>query len=79
MKTRLNNIQEILGKPYQNLEFLLKCFSEVLEENGAVQNRRNRQEEEGLGNVNGLWGPQDNILYTFIRSSKSLSLQCIPK
>ncbi len=91
MTTRLNNIQEILGKPYKDLEFLLECFSEVLVENnepelaaqipwiseaepvfdnnmlneqlhlysicfqllnlcevnGAVQNRRRKQESEG--------------------------------
>ena len=100
MNTHLNKIQEILGKPYKDLEFLLQCFSEVLEENneadlaaqipwisqaepvftpgrlkeqlhlysicfqllnlcevnGAVQNRRRKQEVDGLGSVNGLWG-----------------------
>jgi phosphoenolpyruvate carboxylase len=100
MNSHLKEIQEILGKPYQDLEFLLKCFSEVLEENnqsalasqipwisqaepvftpvrlrdqfhlysicfqllnlcevnGAVQNRRRRQEVDGYGSVNGLWG-----------------------
>ncbi len=33
MNTHLNKIQEILGKPYKDLEFLLECFSEVLNEN----------------------------------------------
>ena len=100
MNTHLNKIQEILGKPYKDLEFLLECFSEVLNENketelaaqipwisesepvftndklneqlhmysicfqllnlcevnGAVQNRRHKQEADGLGSVNGLWG-----------------------
>ncbi|MDX2431343.1 MAG: phosphoenolpyruvate carboxylase [Bacteroides sp.] len=100
MNNDLSNIQEILGKPYRDLEFLLQCFSEVLEENnepdlaaqipwisqeepqftpgklkeqlhlysicfqllnlcevnGAVQNRRSKQEADGLGSVNGLWG-----------------------
>jgi len=100
MDTHLNKIQETLGKPYKDLEFLLQCFSEVLEENneldlaaqmpwisqaepvftpgrlneqlhlysicfqllnlcevnGAVQNRRRKQEVDGLGSVNGLWG-----------------------
>ncbi len=105
MSNRLNEIQGLPGKPYRDLEFLLNCFSEVLEENGekalaaqlpwitrsepkfttenkqellhlysicfqlmnlsevngAVQNRRHKQEEEGLGFVNGLWG---NVLRT---------------
>lgn len=100
MHTPLNKIQEILGKPYKDLEFLLECFSEVLVENdeqelakqlpwlsesepefkssnlrellhmysisfqllnlcevnGAVQNRRRKQEVDGYGSVNGLWG-----------------------
>ena len=100
MNTPLNEIQDLLGKPYKDLEFLLRCFSEVLiengeeelasrmpwisggspdftgqnsqkmlhlysicfqllnlsEVNGAVQNRRRKQETEGLGGVNGLWG-----------------------
>lgn len=99
MNTHLSKIQENLGKPYRDLEFLLECFSEVLiengeaelaaqipwitekelkfdsailreqlhlhsisfqllnlcEVNGAVQNRRRKQENEGLGSVNGLW------------------------
>ncbi len=100
MNTRLNKIQEVLGKPYKDLEFLLECFSEVLVENnepelalqlpwisdsepeftgknlkeqlhlysisfqllnlcevnGAVQNRRRKQEDFGYDSVNGLWG-----------------------
>jgi phosphoenolpyruvate carboxylase len=100
MGTLFNEVRELLGKPYRDLEFLLGCFSEVLEENGkkelaaqlpwitvsepvfaaenrqdllhlysicfqlmnlcevngAVQNRRCRQEAEGLDSVNGLWG-----------------------
>jgi len=100
MKTPLKEIQELLGKPYMDLEFLLTCFAEVLKENGepelaakipwisteapsfengnlkklfhlysisfqllnisevngAVQNRRRKQEAEGLESVNGLWG-----------------------
>lgn len=100
MNTHLDKIKAFLGKPYQDLEFLLQCFSEVLEENsefelarqlpwisvtgsgfeshklreqlhmysisfqllnlcevnGAVQNRRRKQEADGYGSVNGLWG-----------------------
>ena len=100
MKTSLNNIKKLLGKPYEDLEFLLKCLAEVLienneaalaaqipwisdkepdfakgskqkllhlysicfqllnlsEVNGAVQARRQKQEQEGLQGVNGLWG-----------------------
>lgn len=33
MNTHLSNIQASLGKPYKDLEYLLACFSEVLEEN----------------------------------------------
>lgn len=32
--SRFNEIKKLLGKPYEDLEFLLNCFSEVLEENG---------------------------------------------
>jgi phosphoenolpyruvate carboxylase len=32
--TRFTEIKNVLGKPYQDMEFLLNCFSEVLEENG---------------------------------------------
>ncbi len=97
---RLNLAQTHLGKPYLDLEFLLKCFQEVLiengeqelaryipwindtgklpmeqfterhvqlfsisfqllnmvEENGAVQNRRKRENDLSLTAVNGLWG-----------------------
>jgi len=31
---RFSEIKNLLGKPYQDLEFLLYCFSEVLNENG---------------------------------------------
>jgi phosphoenolpyruvate carboxylase len=120
MKTPLQEIQKLLGKPYLDLEFLLNCFAEVLEENGepelaaripwiskeepsfengnlkkmfhlysisfqllnisevngAVQNRRRKQEAEGLESVNGLWAnifrdlknrgaTEDMILETF--------------
>jgi phosphoenolpyruvate carboxylase len=98
--TRFNEIKTQLGKPYQDLEFLLECLSEVLKENGedeladqipwistndpdfsgtykhkllqlysiafqllnlsevngAVQNRRQKRDKEGLQVVNGLWG-----------------------
>ena len=30
----LKQLQEKLGKPYEDLEFLLVCLKEVLEENG---------------------------------------------
>jgi phosphoenolpyruvate carboxylase len=33
MTTRFTEIKDLLGKPYWDLEFLLQCFSEVLEEN----------------------------------------------
>jgi phosphoenolpyruvate carboxylase len=100
MKIPFEEIKELLGKPYQDLEFLLQCFAEVLVENGetelaaripwitdrdpafdkgdlkklfhlysisfqllnisevngAVQNRRRKQEKEGLESINGLWG-----------------------
>ena len=100
MKTPFEEIRELLGKPYRDLEFLLHCFAEVLQENGeselaakipwisgeepvfdrenlkkmfhlysicfqllnisevngAVQNRRRKQEAGGLESVNGLWG-----------------------
>ena len=100
MNTPLQEIQNLLGKPYKDLEFLLRCFAEVLienseetlaaimpwitdaspdfteqnrqkilhlysicfqllnlsEVNGAVQNRRRKQDNEGLDGVNGLWG-----------------------
>lgn len=100
MTQPLKEIQQVLGKPYTDLEFLLKCFKEVLienneqelattipwlsssledlkgkdrekylrlysicfqllnlvEVNGAVQNRRHRLEHKGIESVNGLWG-----------------------
>ncbi len=100
MEQLLVEVKERIGKPYTDLEFLLKCFSEVLHENnrselaemmpwisekepvfnsqntesllhlfsisfqllnlaevnGAVQNRRARQEKGGLENVSGMWG-----------------------
>jgi phosphoenolpyruvate carboxylase len=100
MKHLLEEIKKRIGKPYTDLEFLLRCFSEVLHENnqsdlaemlpwiskkepsfdsrntenllhlfsicfqllnlaevnGAVQNRRARQERGGLENVSGMWG-----------------------
>ena len=100
MKQLLNEVKKLIGKPYTDLEFLLKCFSEVLHENnrselaemmpwisgnepdftientesllhlfsisfqllnlaevnGAVQNRRARQEAGGLENISGMWG-----------------------
>jgi phosphoenolpyruvate carboxylase len=37
MKTDLQEIQERLGKPYKDLEFLLQCFSEVLIENNEPE------------------------------------------
>ena len=100
MRTPFEEIKELLGKPYRDLEFLLQCFAEVLQENGeaelaskipwisegepqfdkkniqkmfhlysisfqllnisevngAVQNRRRKQDAKGLDSVNGLWG-----------------------
>jgi len=91
--------RETLGKPYMDLEFLLRCLVEVLEEsgepalaqrvpwlnkhqeistditadkqlhlfslcfqllniveiNGAVQNRRKKEDSESLSSINGLW------------------------
>ena len=102
----LKEIQTLLGKPYDDLEFLLHCLREVLEENnepylavqipwisdkvpdfnegntasllhlhsicfqllnlaevnGAVQKRRQNQQESGLASVNGLWGSVLNDL-----------------
>ncbi|GAB4334263.1 MAG: phosphoenolpyruvate carboxylase [Flammeovirgaceae bacterium] len=94
----LTHVQQKLGKPYHDLEFLLRCLKEVLiendekrlaesipwlshhpidpehftskhiqlysicfqllnmvEVNGAIQNRRKRVEENSLASVNGLW------------------------
>ncbi len=97
---QLEIIKKELGKPYHDLEFLMHCFKEVLEENsefelaqampwicnncsfesinfsrkhfhmfsisfqllnlvetnGAVQNRRKTEEENLLAAINGLWG-----------------------
>ncbi len=97
---KLEIIKKELGKPYHDLEFLMHCFKEVLEENsefelaqampwicnncsfesinfsrkhfhmfsisfqllnlvetnGAVQNRRKTEEENSLAAINGLWG-----------------------
>ncbi len=33
MSVKFENIKSLLGKPYQDLEFLLQCLSEVLQEN----------------------------------------------
>ena len=35
--TRFKQIKNLLGKPYQDLEFMLICLSEVLEENGEAE------------------------------------------
>jgi len=35
--TRFSEIKNLLGKPYQDLEFLLQCFYEVLNENGQSE------------------------------------------
>ncbi len=99
MSSTLSLLKEQLGKPYQDLEFLLECFREVLiengekelsdgipwinqnknikpeqlsdkyiqiysiafqllnmvEENGAVQNRRQVENAGKAENINGLW------------------------
>ncbi|HYW97101.1 MAG TPA: phosphoenolpyruvate carboxylase, partial [Bacteroidales bacterium] len=99
-------VKDKLGKPYHDLEFLLRCLQEVLEENneshlipyipwindkvkiektvstqkilhlyglifqllnlvevnGAVQNRRQRENQGGLKSINGLWGNNLEIL-----------------
>ena len=99
-------VKEKLGKPYEDLDFLLLCFKEVLEENGedelasyipwinpaksfpmseisakhlhlysicfqllnlvevngAVQNRRYREDHASLASVNGLWANNLSIL-----------------
>ena len=34
MNTRFSEIKELLGKPYMDLEFILRCLADVLEENG---------------------------------------------
>ena len=104
--TQLDILIKELGKPYKDLEFLLLCFKEVLEENsetelatmvpwicsnyapesfsftqkhfhlfsiafqllnlaetnGAVQNRRKREEKHALSSINGLWSNTLQIL-----------------
>ena len=107
----MNTFPEVkskLGKPYFDLEFLLNCLAEVLEENqeselipyipwinssheysesisikkilhlqalsfqllnlvevnGAVQNRRKLEDTEGLQSINGLWAKNLEILKT---------------
>ncbi|WP_167611983.1 phosphoenolpyruvate carboxylase [Maribellus sediminis] len=103
---QLEIIKQELGKPYHDLEFLMHCFREVLEENGetalaqtmpwicedcsfesirftrkhfhlfsisfqllnlvetngAVQNRRKTEEEKSLASINGLWANSLKIL-----------------
>ncbi|MEQ9426730.1 MAG: phosphoenolpyruvate carboxylase [Cyclobacteriaceae bacterium] len=99
MKEILAEVKQELGKPYQDLDFVLSCFKEVLEESGetematmvpwindndlepekittrhlqvysmsfqlmnmvevnaAVQQRRRKEESQGLNAINGLWG-----------------------
>jgi len=100
MKHLLDKVKILIGKPYEDFEFLLQCLSEVLVENnepglarqipwissqpprfdkentekllhlyslsfqllnlaevnGAVQNRRAKQQQNGLSGVSGLWG-----------------------
>ncbi|HZH70981.1 MAG TPA: phosphoenolpyruvate carboxylase [Mariniphaga sp.] len=100
MSRLLEEVKIEIGKPYSDLEFLLKCLEEVLiengkpdlasvipwisekdpvftnsnsgellhlysisfqllnlaEVNGAVQNRRYRQETEGFNSISGMWG-----------------------
>ncbi len=41
MSGMLSEIQDKLGKPYKDLEFLLNCFKEVLEENGEYELAKN--------------------------------------
>jgi len=104
--SQLKTLQEELGKTYYDLEFLLLCLKEVLEENkeyelaefvpwicdsdkfesiaftnkhfhlfsvafqllnlaetnGAVQNRRKKEEDNSLESVNGLWANSLKIL-----------------
>ncbi|WP_340113040.1 phosphoenolpyruvate carboxylase [Maribellus mangrovi] len=103
---QLEIIKQELGKPYHDLEFLMHCFREVLEENGeaelaktmpwicdhssfesvyfsrkhfhlfsisfqllnlvetngAVQNRRATEEESSLESINGLWANSLKLL-----------------
>ena len=102
----LNLVKDKLNKPYNDLEFILNCFKEVLiesgehdlandipwisadkkltpisftskhlqlystsfqllnivEVNGAVQNRRKREDEFSLSHINGLWSQNLHIL-----------------
>lgn len=104
--TQLEILKKELGKPYYDLEFLMHCFREVLEENnehdlawsmpwicescnlesvefttkhfhlfsvsfqllnlvetnGAVQNRRKTEDEKSLAAINGLWANSFDIL-----------------
>lgn len=104
--TQLEILKKELGKPYYDLEFLMHCFREVLEENnerellkampwicdtchpgniefsrkhfhlfsisfqllnlvetnGAVQNRRKTEEENSLSAINGLWANSLELL-----------------
>ena len=106
MQTTLKLVQQTIGKPYKDLEFLLECFREVLQEsktpemaallpwingddkaekqqfrkrdiqlysmayqflnlveiNGAVQERRKQEEDHGLSAVNGLWAQNLQML-----------------
>ena len=102
----LQQVQEILGKPYHDLQFLLECLRETLEENeeddiagaipwisadqydrlddfsnqhvqlysmvfqllnivevnGAVQNRRKLEDSVSMSSVNGLWAKNLKLL-----------------
>ena len=104
--SQLEILKKELGKPYHDLEFLMHCFREVLEENnehelvktmpwicdacnfevkeftrkhfhlfsiafqllnlvetnGAVQNRRKIEEEKSLAAINGLWSNSLKLL-----------------
>jgi phosphoenolpyruvate carboxylase len=106
MKKILQEVQQKLGKPYFDLEFLLLALKEILEENGeaeiatqipfiseerdhlgdditgkhvqlyslvfqlvnmvevngAVQNRRKLEDEKSLASVNGLWANNLELL-----------------
>ena len=110
-------VKEKLGKPYEDLDFLLLCFKEVLEENreeelasyipwinpaksfpvseisakhlhlysicfqllnlvevnGAVQNRRQREDHSSLSSVNGLWANNLSILHEAGISQKEIA------
>lgn len=37
MSIQFDEIKDLLGKPYRDLEYLLHCFSEVLEENNEKE------------------------------------------